>query len=93
MKVTFILKNLSEQFYSGNGGSIPGLVNMTNREKYNYLSRKCHDLHVTKQIGSGAFRDGVDLNMMLRKPCAFSFKLEVRKGYKLATFHITEVKE
>ena len=40
----------------------------------------------TMKIGMGQFRDAVELNAMRRLPCSISFKLEPRKGYKLATF-------
>jgi hypothetical protein len=48
------------------------------------------DKSLTLKIGNGSFRDAVDLNHIL-KNCAtqWSYKLEPRKGYKLATFNIS----
>jgi hypothetical protein len=46
---------------------------------------------ITMKIGSGQFRDAVELNSMLRNPCRFEFKLEPRRGYKLITFEITKI--
>jgi hypothetical protein len=47
------------------------------------------DKSLTLKIGNGSFRDAVDLNHIL-KNCAtqWSYKIESRKGYKLATFNI-----
>lgn len=89
MKVTFILKALTDVFYEGNGDSIKGLLRMTDAEKFEYLTKRHQDFpQCSMKVGSGQFRDKVDLNMALRKACRFSFKLEPRKGYKLATFEV-----
>ena len=92
MKVTFILKNLTDAFYDGNGDSIVGLNTLTDAEKFQKLSRLSKgDLRhcVSMKIGSGQFRDAVDLNMLLREPVTYSYRLEPRKGYRLATFEVT----
>ena len=94
MRVTFILKDLSEQFYNG-FGEIVGLMNMSESDKFEYLSKISakKELCITMKIGtSNSFRDRVDLNSMLRGPCEYKFKLEPRKGYRLATFEIKATK-
>ena len=88
MKVTFIIKNMSEAFYNGNGESITGLLKMTDADKFTYLNKSRHDHGFTMKIGTGQFRDQVELNQLLRTNPPVAFKLEPRRGYKLATFEI-----
>ena len=88
MKVTAIMKDFSEQFYIGNGGSIPAFMAMSNGDKWQVVQRLKNERRVTLKIGSGQFRDQVELNAMLRNPCSIAFKIEPRRGYKLATFDI-----
>jgi len=90
MRVTFILKHLTEAFFAGHGESIRGLDNMPDREKFDYLAKysKNGTGSVSMKIGSGQFRDAVDLNALLRKPVTVAYKLEPRKGYRLATFEL-----
>ena len=91
MHCTFILKGFTDQFFNGtDSGSIVGLLNMSDEDKFRKLCRMADEKRATRKIGSGQFRDAVDLNMMLRKPCTFTFKLEPRKGYRLASFDIVE---
>lgn len=91
MKVTVIIKNVSEQFFTGIDDYFAGLNNLDNKEKFNYLLNKSVEktLNVTAKIGNGSFRDKVELNQLLRKCPRFDYKLENRKGYKLATFEVT----
>ena len=91
MKVTYILKDFSEVFYTGNGQSILGLLNMSDKDKFFYLDKKAKDkIGCTQKIGtSNSFRDRVELNQIIRKDnVAYTFKLDPRKGYKLATFEV-----
>lgn len=93
IKVTYTLKNLTDAFYNGNGGSIVGLLNMNHRDKFNYLNRQANggDLRdsVKQKIGTGQFRDKVELNQVWRNEnVTIAFELGDRKGYKLATFYI-----
>jgi hypothetical protein len=89
MRCTFILKNLTDAFYEGSeSGSIVGLMSLSDKDKWDKLNRMANQQLTTLRIGSGQFRDRVELNQMLREPCTFSFKLEPRKGYRLATFDI-----
>jgi hypothetical protein len=85
MKVTATLHNLTDNFYSE-------LIGMEPREVHDYINRLKNDLpHCIKmKVGNGQFRDAVELNAMRRDPCAISFKLEPRRGYKLATFEFTK---
>ena len=88
MKVTFIIKNVTDVFFDGNGSSIVGLMNMADPAKFTHLNNIRRDMGLTMKIGTGQFRDQVELNQILRNPKSFTFKIEPRKGYKLATFDI-----
>lgn len=92
MKVTAIIKNASGAFFDGFGESIKGLNNMSDKEKFDYLLNMgvSSPSIVTTKVGSGMFRDRVELNQLRRRDFTLSFKLENRKGYKLATFEVTE---
>ena len=91
MKATVILKDFTEQFYTGTeGGSIVGLLNMDNAAKFELCRRLAGEKRATMKIGTGQFRDAVELNAMRRSPCTITFKLEPRKGYKLATFEFSK---
>lgn len=89
MKVTFVLKDLSDAFYQGHGSEIPGLLNMVDMEKFEYLNKHRHDLGIAMKIGSGQFRDQVELNRLLRTNPPVAFSLEPRRGYRLATFEFS----
>ena len=92
MKVTVILKDFTEQFYTGtDSGSIIGMLNMADADKFETCRRLAGEKRVTMKIGTGQFRDAVELNAMRRNPCTFTFKLDPRKGYKLATFEVNPV--
>lgn len=100
MKVTFILKDLSEAFFKGNDVPpdspiyIRGLNNLTDYYKFYHLKGKAarKELQITIKVGnSDSFRDKVELNQILNKKpeeIKISYKLEPRRGYKLATFEI-----
>lgn len=93
MQVTFILRNLSDTFFEGLGESIIGLDNLDNQSKFNTLARHAKgDLKhcVSMKAGSGQFRDQVELNQLLRGPVSIDYKIEPRRGYKLATFTISK---
>jgi hypothetical protein len=95
VKVTFILKSLSDVFYKGNGDSIQGLDNMGALDQFRYLSKAANgDLrHCVKQrIGNGSFRDQVDLSSMLRGPVDITCNRSPRRGYVLATFEVAPPK-
>jgi hypothetical protein len=47
-----------------------------------------HEKRVKMRIGNGQFREAVELNQIMRAPKSIEFKIEPRKGYKLATFDI-----
>lgn len=98
VKVTFTLKNLTDEFYNGGGvtgGRVTehGLLNMSDAEKFKVLmDYSFGDLRhaISMKIGTGnAFKDRVALNSVLRRNPTFEFSLGDRKGYKLATFIIT----
>jgi len=91
MKVTAIIKNTNDAFFEGFGESIKGLDNMNDKGKFDYLLNLgvSSPSIVTTKVGSGMFRDKVELNQLRRKDFALSYKLESRKGYKLATFEVS----
>jgi hypothetical protein len=89
MRVTFILRNLSDAFYNGNSGSITGLLNLSDSDKFWELRNQASgDLRhcVKMKVGTSQFRDSVDLNAIVKRDHSVSFKIEPRKGYKLVTF-------
>jgi hypothetical protein len=90
MKVTCILKDFTDSFYNGFGDSIPGLLNMADPEKFEKLRIMASEKRITMKIGNGSFNQAVELNQIRcsRHP-RYTFKLEPRKGYKLATFDIS----
>lgn len=98
MKVTFILENKSECYFKGNAERLPeghvmrvvGLDNLpSNAARFAQLQKDTNNGFAKMKVGSGAFRDRVELNQILRKSPEPSYKLEPRKGYKLATFNFS----
>lgn len=86
MRVTFIIKNLTDSAHAD-------LAAMSDADRYAKLHKWAFgDLKhcVSEKIGtSDAFRDKVALNALFRgRVPTFSYKLEARKGYKLATFEV-----
>ena len=88
MKITAIIKDFSDDFYNGSGNSIPAFLGMDNRAKWEKIERLGYQKLVSVKIGSGQFRDRVELHQILRQPVIIDFKLEPRRGYNLATFEI-----
>lgn len=90
MKVTAIIKNVNNYFFEGFGDSIQGLNNMNDIEKLNYLMNKgiSNPETVTTKVGNGSFSDRITLNKLRNQTFSVSYKLENRKGYKLATFEV-----
>ena len=84
IKVTVIIKDVTDAFFVGMGESIVGLLNMTDADKFTNLNKQLERFPM--KIGSGSFRDRVELNSMIKRPHTITFKLEPRRGYKLATF-------
>ena len=90
MKVTCIMQDFTDEFYTGHGDSIIGFNTLTNAEKFDKCKRLSADKRIKMKIESGQFRDAVELNAMMRSPCNIEFKIEPRRGYKLATFEISK---
>lgn len=88
MRVTMILKNLSDAFFEGCGEHIKGLNNMTDAEKFEHLRNCSRDLGITMKIGTGQFRDQVELNSLLRGPHKVTYALLPRRGYRIAEFMV-----
>lgn len=91
MKTTFILKDLTDEFYNGGFWSI-GLSNLNKTEQFLYLTELARrkELKITLKVGnSNSFRDMVELNQKVRGGVQVqSGQIEPRRGYKLATFEI-----
>ena len=90
MKVTFIIKHFTDYAFEK-------LEGMTNAERYECLRKAAKgDLKhiVSMKIGNGQFNQAVDFNIIMKAPKGvdFEYKLEPRRGYKLATFEITPAK-
>ena len=83
MKATVVLKNLTEEYF------YETLALFDNKTKWNYINKlKPYLSHcISIKIGNGGFSDRVDLNSILKLPHTIRFKIEPRKGYKLATFN------
>lgn len=92
MKTTFILRNKSDAFYNG-GIYSPGLNNLNDFEKYLYLTWSMHNLgDITQKVGNESFRDRVDFNTLFKSGnFKIEYKLEPRRGYKLATFNFNKI--
>jgi hypothetical protein len=92
MKVTAIIKNVSSEFFEGFGESITGLNNLIDdKERFNYLMNMGvkNPSIVSTKVGRGTFGERVELNRMRQQDYKLSYKLENRRGYKLATFEVS----
>jgi len=90
MRVTVILKDFTEQFYTG-FRDFKGFLTMTDEEKFATCKRLHNEKRATMKIASGQFRDAVELNQLTRLPHSIDFKLEPRRGYKLAVFEFAKL--
>ena len=83
MKVTVILKDLTESFYAK-------LFAMSGNEALDYLTKSAtaRDLRFPVKVGNGSFRDRVELNSAMRANPPVTMTVEPRLGYKLATLHV-----
>jgi len=96
IKVTVILKNFTDLFYTGRPSiddddtGIKGFNNRTDADKFAWCAKSAklpeYSDNVSIRIGTGQFRDAVELNSMLKRDYSMEYKLENRRGYKLATF-------
>ena len=88
MKITFILKNISERFMQ----DIQGRLDADTLLAYKYLNEKAllaeYKHLISQKIGTGSFRDRVDWNRLLRQSPTLEAKIESIKGYKLLTFSV-----
>lgn len=82
MKCTVILHNLTDAFYEELALYFP----KTKWNKINKLAPQLSPGCISIKIGNGSFRDKVEFNNMFRHKKEIEYKLEPRKGYKLATF-------
>jgi len=88
MQATAILKNLTDEFYSGFAGRV-GFADKSAREQFEYCnSSQGRDLKITIKFGRGSFGDQVDFNRLWKSGAPMTSKIEPRKGYKLVTFTI-----
>lgn len=92
IKVTTIFKNTPDYDYT-EWFELPEKSNLDRLNKaLNYLVNPTK--YISTKCGNNSFSDRVDLNRILKSDrmfkgeCQINFKLEKRKGYKLATFEI-----
>lgn len=89
MKITFILKDLSEAFFIGHDKFILAFNELNDLEKFLFLIYKAgrKELNITMRIGSSnQFRDQVEFNLLKRKGLGLKeFAIEMRRGYRLVT--------
>lgn len=85
MQVTFILRNLTDSALDETAAMAPrAAFDRLHKWAFGDL-RHC----VSVKFGTAnAFRDRVEANGLLKSDCRMSFKIEPRRGYKLATFDI-----
>lgn len=93
MKITVIVRDLSDAFWSGNGDLIPSFLAQSAIDRLERLKKLSVDLprNVQIKVGNGSFRDRVEINMELKKPGAnqrMTSKIEPRMGYRLVTFEL-----
>ena len=88
MRITFILKNISESFMQ----DIEERLNADKLLAYKYLNEKAlkseYKHLISQKIGDNSFRDRVEWNRLLRTSPTLEAKIEPRKGYKLLTFSV-----
>lgn len=85
MQVTFILKNLSPEFVaSKEAAGTEALFAWLNKQAMGGDLKHC----VSVKVGSGQFRDRVELNQIMRSNPPMAYSIAPRRGYKLATFDI-----
>ena len=80
--VTVILRNLTDEFYAALA-ALP-----TNASRYDHLRALARDLShcISFKEGNGSFRDRVELNLRKRVVSEPAYRLEPRRGYRLARF-------
>lgn len=88
MRVTFIIKDVTDAFFKGIEGSFIGVDQRTDADKFDYLNR--NRSRFAMKIGTGQFRDAVELNQIKREAHAITFALLPRKGYRIAEFNFTK---
>ena len=67
MKITVILKDFTDVFYTG-GHGIEGVNNMSDVARFEYFKQMALEKRLTMKIGNNSFRDKVDLNHILKGP-------------------------
>jgi hypothetical protein len=93
MKITVIVRDLSDAFWSGNGDLIPSFLAQSAIDRLDRLTRLSVDLprNISIKVGNGSFRDKVDWNQAMRDATRkerMTAKIEPRRGYRLVTFEL-----
>lgn len=91
MKMTVIIRNLSDAFWHGNEDSIPSFIDQSPHDRLENLKRLSSDLpeKISFKVGDGSIRDRVEWNFESKKPGTIermTSKIEPRRGYRLVTF-------
>lgn len=89
MEVKFIVKNMTDQFYSGFGDFV-GFNNLSDFDKYGKLKTLSADLPKNIKQKECQFNKMLELNILI-KSGLFNCKHSVspRRGYKVHTFTFT----
>jgi hypothetical protein len=93
MKITVIVRDLSDAFWNGNGDLIPSFLSQSPVDRLDRLTRLSVDLprNISIKVGNGSFRDKVDWNQAMRDATRkerMTAKIEPRRGYRLVTFEL-----
>ena len=87
MRATVILKDKSDIFWNGSEHfPEPGFMTQAPADQWKRCVELCRQALATLKVGSGQFRDQVELNQLLRQPHTVTCTVEPRRGYKLAVF-------
>ena len=80
MTITAIVKDLTDSYLE----KLKAMEPIALLEQLKKL--KQDNLKVSIKIGTGQFRDSVELNQLVRKPYTYQVEWGDRRGYKLVTF-------
>ena len=90
MKATAIIRNVTDEFWSGFGSSVVGFDNLSARQQFDLCCGATgRDMGISVKLGDGSFRDRVELNSLVNGGCSVSSTKSPRRGYTLVTFDIT----
>jgi hypothetical protein len=87
MNIKFIVKNMSEQFYTGFSDMVTGFNNLSDYDKYEKLKTLSKDLPKNIKQEDNQFNFMVELNMLIKSGhYTLAHSVSPRRGYKVHTF-------